>query len=159
MEDLGDQAFVTRNFYADFIHTPGRLFPPKWYLNLPAGLRAGLETEVLFGQTLFRLVLSVLAIGLLLVLLGLLFRQLIRSFRTVSTDAAGVWMRDSLAWKRVVLVFLVPTTLIFHTAPVGPAFFMHLALIGGLILAITRPHAGGVPSFSGLRANKHFRHD
>ena len=55
-------------------------------------------------QTLFRLVLSVLAIGLLLVLLGLLFRQLIRSFRTVSTDAAGVWMRDSLAWKRVVLV-------------------------------------------------------
>ena len=104
VEGLGDQAFVTRNFYADFIHTPGRLFPPKWYLNLPAGLRAGVETEVLFGQTLFRLVLSVLAIGLLLVLLGLLFRQLIRSFRTVSTDAAGVWMRDSLAWKRVVLV-------------------------------------------------------
>ena len=61
VEDLGDQAFVTRNFYADFIHTPGRLFPPKWYLNLPAGLRAGLEREVLFGQTLFRLVLSVLA--------------------------------------------------------------------------------------------------
>ena len=59
----------------------------------------------------------------------------------------------------LLLVFLVPTTLIFHTAPVGPAFFMHLALIGGLILAITRPHAGGVPSFSGLRANKHFRHD
>lgn len=59
---------------------------------------------MLFGQTLFRLVLSVLAIGLLLVLLSLLFRQLIRSFRTISTDAAGVWMRDSLAWKRFVLV-------------------------------------------------------
>ena len=104
VEDLADQAFFTRTFYADFIHTPGRLFPPKWYLNLPAGLRAGLETEVLFGQTLFRLVLSVLAIGLLLALLGLLFRQLIRSFRTVSTDAALVWMRDSLAWTRFGLV-------------------------------------------------------
>ena len=104
VEDLGDQAFFTRNFYADFIHTPGRLFPPKWYLNLPAGLRAGLEREVLFGQTLFRLVLSVLTIGLLLALLGLLFRKLIRSFRTVSTDVAGVWMRDSLAWTRFGLV-------------------------------------------------------
>ena len=41
----------------------------------------------------------------------------------------------------------------------APVFFMHLALIGGLILAITRPHSGGVPSFSGLRANQHFRHD
>ena len=104
VSDLGDQAFFTRNFYADFIHTPGRLFPPKWYLNLPSGLRAWLEAEVLFGQTLFRLVLSVLAIGLLLALLGLLFRQLIRSFRNISPDATGVWMRDSLAWMRFVLV-------------------------------------------------------
>lgn len=102
--NLGDQAFITRNFYADFIHTPGHLFPPKWYLNLPVGLRASLEAEVLFGQTLFQVVMSVLVIGLLLVLLGLLFRQLIRSFRRVSGDAAGLWMCDSLAWKRVVLV-------------------------------------------------------
>ena len=70
-----------------------------------------------------------------------------------------VFAGDTVLGASLLLVFLVPTTLIFHTAPVGPAFFMHLALIGGLILAITRPHAGGVPSFSGLRANKHFRHD
>ena len=69
-----------------------------------------------------------------------------------------VFGADTTLGASLLLVFLVPTTLIFHTAPVGPAFFMHLALIGGLILAITRPHAGGVPSFSGLRANKHFRH-
>jgi len=70
-----------------------------------------------------------------------------------------VFAGDTVLGASLLLLFLVPTTLIFHTAPVGPAFFMHLALIGGLILAITRPHAGGVPSFSGLRANKHFRHD
>ncbi|AII49183.1 hypothetical protein KR52_08510 [Synechococcus sp. KORDI-52] len=104
VEDLGDQPFFTRNFYADFIHTPGRLFPPKWYLNLPAGLRAGLETEVLFGQTLFRLVLSVLAIGCLLVLLAVLFRKLIHSFRSDSGEAVGIWLRDSLAWTRFLIV-------------------------------------------------------
>ena len=35
-------------------------------------------------------------------------------------------------------MFLVPTTLIFHTFPVDAGFFMNLALIGSLILAITR---------------------
>ena len=82
VSDLGDQAFFTRNFYADFITPSAVCFSqvvPE--LSQACGL---LEAEVLFGQTLFRLVLSVLAIGLLLALLGLLFRQLIRSFRNIS---------------------------------------------------------------------------
>ena len=104
VEDLNDQEFFTRSFYQDFVHTPGRLFPPKWYLNLPAGVRARLETEVLFDQTLFRLVLSTVAILLLLLLIGALARLLIRSYKPGANDAAQIWTLDSLSWTRVVLV-------------------------------------------------------
>ena len=51
----------------------------------------------------------------------------------------------------LLLVFLVPTTLIFHTFPVDSGFFMNLALIGALLLALTRSTAGAVPSFRWLR--------
>ena len=102
--DLDGQTFITGAFYQDFVHTPGRLFPPKWYLNLPAGFRSAIEAEVLFGQTLFRLVLSIIAIGMLLLLFALLIRKLIRSFRSSSRDPERIWTLDSLAWKRVVLV-------------------------------------------------------
>ena len=50
----------------------------------------------------------------------------------------------------LLLVFLVPTTLIFHTFPVDGSFFMNLALIGAL-LTLTRSSAGAVPSFRWLR--------
>ena len=51
----------------------------------------------------------------------------------------------------LLLVFLVPTTLIFHTFPLDSGFFMNLALIGALLLALTRSTAGAVPSFRWLR--------
>ena len=51
----------------------------------------------------------------------------------------------------LLLVFLVPTTLIFHTFPVDSGFFMNLALIGALLLMLTRSSAGAVPSFRWLR--------
>ena len=104
VDDLEAKDFITRSFYQDFVHTPGRLFPPKWYLNLPGAFRRGIEAEVLFGQTLFRLVLSIAAISLLLLLLTVLSRQLIRSYRSESHDLTRIWRLDSLAWKRVVLV-------------------------------------------------------
>ena len=104
VDDLEAKYFITRSFYQDFVHTPGRLFPPKWYLNLPGAFRRGIEAEVLFGQTLFRLVLSIAAISLLLLLLTVLSRQLIRSYRSKSHDLTRIWRLDSLAWKRVVLV-------------------------------------------------------
>ena len=104
VDDLEAKDFITRSFYQDFVHTPGRLFPPKWYLNLPGAFRRGIEAEVLFGQTLFRLVLSIAAISLLLLLLTFLSRQLIRSYRSESHDLTRIWRLDSLAWKRVVLV-------------------------------------------------------
>ena len=51
----------------------------------------------------------------------------------------------------LLLIFLVPTTLIFHTFPIDLGFYMNLSLIGALILTITRSTAGNVPSFRELR--------
>ena len=52
----------------------------------------------------------------------------------------------------LLLIFLVPTTLIFHTLPIDPGFYMNLSLIGALVLAITRSEGENVPSFRDLRA-------
>ena len=52
----------------------------------------------------------------------------------------------------LLLVFLVPTTLIFHTFPMDGGFFMNIALIGALILGITRSRGKAVPSFNHLRS-------
>ena len=53
----------------------------------------------------------------------------------------------------LLLIFLVPTTLIFHTFPIELGFYMNLSLIGALVLTITRSTGGSVPSFSELRNN------
>ena len=52
----------------------------------------------------------------------------------------------------LLLVFLVPTTLIFHTFPMDDGFIMNIALIGALILGITRSRGNAVPSFNHLRS-------
>lgn len=131
--DLDDQEFFTRNFYQDFVHTPGRLFPPKWYLNLPAGIRAVLEAEVLFGQTLFRLLLSLISILLLVLLLAGLGRLLIRSYKTKSTDEALIWTLDSLAWKRVVLVL----PMVLATKAVEVFIDLYLNFTGTALVVLT----------------------
>ena len=51
----------------------------------------------------------------------------------------------------LLLLFLVPTTLIFHTFPVDAGFVRNLAVIGALILAITRSTAGATPNFRAIR--------
>ena len=51
----------------------------------------------------------------------------------------------------LLLIFLVPTTLIFHTFPIDSGFFRNLALIGALILTISRSTAGATPNFRNLR--------
>ncbi|WP_415410099.1 mechanosensitive ion channel family protein [Synechococcus sp. A10-1-5-9] len=131
--DLDDQTFFTRNFYQDFVHTPGRLFPPKWYLNLPAGARAGLEAEVLFGQTLFRLVLSIVIIALLLLLITRLGRLLIRSYKQKTNDEALIWTLDSLAWKRVVLVL----PMVLATKAVEVFIDLYLNFTGTALVVLT----------------------
>jgi MscS family membrane protein len=131
--DLDDQTFFTRSFYQDFVNTPGRLFPPKWYLNLPAGARAGLEAEVLFGQTLFRLVLSIVAIALLLLLITRLARLLLRSHQPDENDLTQIWMLDSLAWKRVVLVL----PMVMATKAVEVFIDLYLNFTGTALVVLT----------------------
>ena len=70
-----------------------------------------------------------------------------------------VFGSNTVLGASLLLVFLVPTTLIFHTNPVDGQLWMNLALIGGLVLAVTRGNAGASPSFSNLRAKAHFRHE
>ena len=58
---------------------------------------------------------------------------------------------NTILGASLLLVFLVPTTLIFHTFPMDDGFFMNIALIGALILGITRSRGNAVPSFNHLR--------
>ncbi len=107
--NIKDQSFVTETFYQDFIHTPGHLFPPKWYLMLPSDFRGIIETEVFLGETLVQLILSTTAIIGFAIISALLFRQLIRSYQKKSVDPSRAWMLDSIAWKRTLLILpLVP---------------------------------------------------
>ena len=59
---------------------------------------------------------------------------------------------NTILGASLLLVFLVPTTLIFHTFPMDGGFFMNIALIGALILGITRSRGNAVPSFNHLRS-------
>lgn len=58
---------------------------------------------------------------------------------------------NTILGASLLLLFLVPTTLIFHTFPIDSGFYMNLALIGGLILALTRSTANSTPNFRKLR--------
>ena len=62
-----------------------------------------------------------------------------------------VFSGDTILGASLLLVFLVPTTLVFHTFPIDTGFYMNLALIGGLILAITRSTANAAPNFRKVR--------
>ena len=107
--NLEAEEFTTNTFYEDFIHTPGHLFPPKWYLMLPARFRGLVETEILFGETLLQLVLAAVAISIFAIITAKLFDQLIQTYQKRSEDPSRAWMMDSLAWKRAALVLpMVP---------------------------------------------------
>ena len=107
--NLEAKKFTTNTFYEDFIHTPGHLFPPKWYLILPAKFRGLIETEILFGETLFQVVLAAIAISIFAVITAILFNQLIQTYQKRPEDPSRAWLMDSLAWKRAALVLpLVP---------------------------------------------------
>ena len=62
-----------------------------------------------------------------------------------------VFASNTRVGASLLLLFLVPTTLIFHTFPVDAGFVRNLAVIGALILAVTRSTAGAVPNFRAIR--------
>ncbi|AAQ00051.1 MULTISPECIES: DoxX family protein [Prochlorococcus] len=60
-------------------------------------------------------------------------------FLLISGSLALVFGKDQKIGAIFLLIFLVPTTIIFHLKPFQPqAFFMNTGLTGALILAITR---------------------
>ena len=66
-----------------------------------------------------------------------------------------VFGNNTILGASLLLIFLVPTTLIFHTNPLDlPHLFPKLAVSGALILAMKRSTAGSVPSFRSLRARR-----
>ena len=107
-----DQPFATPYFYQDFIYTPGYLVPPAWYLSLPRSVRDLIEVPI-SDQTLFQIVCALLAIVLYLAVLGWLARFMLLTYRDSLADETPtqLWHRDSLAWRRVLLVLpILPLT-------------------------------------------------
>jgi MscS family membrane protein len=76
---------------------------------LPAKFRGLIETEILFGETLFQLVLAAIAISIFALITAILFNQLIQTYQKRPEDPSRAWLMDSLAWKRAALMLpLVP---------------------------------------------------
>ncbi|WP_170951837.1 mechanosensitive ion channel family protein [Synechococcus sp. GEYO] len=100
------QPFATPRFYSDFIHTPGYLVPPDWYLALPKSWR-GLFEWPIGDQTLFQVFCAALLIGvygfIYLRLLRMLFNTYKSGTHRVENDRL-IFQLDSLAWKRVLIV-------------------------------------------------------
>ena len=98
------QPFATPLFYRDFIYTPGYLVPPKWYLMLPLAFRSWMEVPI-YDQTLFQITMAAVVICLLALCLVWLFGQLAGTYRDEAPDdQEAIWQRDSLAWKRALVV-------------------------------------------------------
>ena len=58
-----------------------------------------------------------------------------------------VFGKNTRIGASLLLIFLVPTTLIFHSFPIDSGFVRNIAVIGALILAITRSNDTNVRSF------------
>jgi MscS family membrane protein len=105
-----DQPFASSGFYNRFIHTPGFLSPPLWYLNLPEKLRGFLEAP-LGGQTLLQIVVTLATLLLYGLVLLLLLRRLLYTYRYWQGEAARPvsslrpWYQANVSWYRVLLVF------------------------------------------------------
>ncbi|MCP9859528.1 mechanosensitive ion channel [Cyanobium sp. Cruz-8D1] len=100
---------LTPAIYDAFSLRPGHILPPKWYLMLPRGFRQRVLQSQLWDQTLFQVVVGLLALAtyaavqlrLVLALLGT-YRLTQRDARELLT-AMEVWKLDNIAWHRVLL--------------------------------------------------------
>ena len=53
--------------------------------------------------------------------------------------------RSTRLGAAVLMVFLIPTTLVFHVAPPDGGLLRNITLAGALLLAMTRPRLVGPP--------------
>lgn len=128
-----DQPFASPEFYRTYSTTPGDLVPPKWYLQLPTGVRRSLELS-LYGQTLFQIAITSLTLALYGWLLLAIFRRLLHTYRywqSSEEQARRSWHQDNLAWYRVLLTLpVMPITRLVDV------FIDHLVNITGVPLVI-----------------------
>ena len=60
-----------------------------------------------------------------------------------------IFIQDSIIGPLLLLVFLVPTTIIFHLKPFqSQPFFMNMGLIGGLLLALANSRSLGINRYT-----------
>ena len=78
-EGLKGVPFATPEFYRNFIHTPGHLVPPKWYLTMPSWLHKLVEVDVFAGQIFFQLIFTALIVVVYLFVLFVLVAKLFAS--------------------------------------------------------------------------------
>jgi len=97
--------YFTPNFYNDFIHTPGHLVSPKWYLNLPIGLRQFLERDFIFGETFFQIFFSGLAILIYIYALFICTRKVINIFASINEDSLP---EEVVSKNRNIFLYSIP---------------------------------------------------
>jgi MscS family membrane protein len=95
--------------YDAFSLRPGYILPPKWYLMLPRGFRQRVLESRLWDQTLFQVVVGLLAMAIYAALQLRLVLALLGTYRLTQRAARQqltpleVWKLDNIAWHRVLL--------------------------------------------------------
>jgi len=97
--------YFTPNFYNDFIHTPGHLVSPKWYLNLPIGLRQFLERDFIFGETFFQIFFAGLGILIYIYALFICTRKVINIFASINEDSLP---EEVVSKNRNIFLYSIP---------------------------------------------------
>jgi len=104
-------------FYKLISETPGGLIAPKWYLELPANVKA--VADMGFGEN--TLIQILLAAGIILIYVAfssVVFLQFLKTYskdpeRSIAQNNSNAWisLQDKEAWQRLVLlcVFLIAT--------------------------------------------------
>ncbi len=105
----GESSLLTPAMYDAFSLRPGHLLPPKWYLSIPRGLRQTVLESHLWDQTLFQIVLGLLALVAFAFVQFRLVLALLATYRMTERAASrpltplAIWSVDNVAWRRVLL--------------------------------------------------------
>ncbi len=108
---------LTPEIYDSFSLRPGHILPPKWYLKMPQGLRRNVLESHIWDQTLFQIVVGLVALAAFAVIQFRLVLALLGTYRMTERAASkpltpmAIWRFDNIAWHRVLLaVVALPIT-------------------------------------------------
>jgi len=132
----GPSSLLTPAIYDAFSLRPGHLLPPKWYLSIPAGFRRNVLESDFLDQTLFQILLGVLAMSAFAFVQYRLVLALLGTYRMTERAASRpltpmeIWRFDNIAWHRVLLaVVALPITRLVE-------LFDHYVNVTGLPLQV-----------------------